>query len=673
MATREQYSATRQELSDTWQPASGALNFTYISLAGFPRLLLHHDGSMYVLAAAGAIMWLRPEYQINDGAWIESGWGVDGLKRSFPNGIDSTIPMQCNRPCFPGAYPAGTTIRTRMMAKCSGSVVLCDSNRIPQVEAINRWIQSESHQWNEAEDDINPVVPEVIFEGLLGPKGSPVTTGDIWGNQNIGTHFIQMDGHRYVWLGGRQDYAQVVVGSIDDDGNVTQGTLNEHNFPGEYFGGGAVGNIYGVTPIGNNKFIVPGAGGFVVFDCGASGTVSSVFSVETSNIPDVSIAGFRDGIMYSGGKLYMIGGHKEMGGGVYYHLALGVASIDNSTGSFSSPQVVGSTFGDMRSVFYTTEASEANGCVRGACIGGGGVVFAARTADVDESSNPGMDFSVCHGSSINNYRCQDADGYPLAISVDSNGVFAVLYIMTTIGDRRLRVRVGKITNHIPVFGGHVDLYGGAGFSNLVRAGMCSEFGKFALVVQEWEHTARQGYFVISSSDGVNVTCSNPNGAFSYHATNSPPQVTPPIDIVNSGFPGIFAVGNYGSDTFDFGSRDSRFTTALIALDIQSQGEMESGVPAPVAIALGEWKFWNINSQSGDTQLTVSLTGLDPTADLDLYVLAGAPPRYKSDGYSENPVGANEQIVIANTAATSWWIGVYGYAGGGNATLTATLS
>jgi hypothetical protein len=160
MATRNQSDAIRQPLSGAWQQISGAFNFTYTSIAGFPRLLLHHDGSLYVLAGTGAILWLKPEYQINGGAWTDSGWGPDGGKFTFPAGWDATISLHCNRPCFPTAYPAGTVINTRVMAKCSGSVVLCDSLLDPYPDVSKTWVQADSYQWNEAEDDVD--APPVI-------------------------------------------------------------------------------------------------------------------------------------------------------------------------------------------------------------------------------------------------------------------------------------------------------------------------------------------------------------------------------------------------------------------------------------------------------------------------------------------------------------------------------
>jgi hypothetical protein len=157
MATRNQSDAIRQPLSGTWQQISGSFNFSYTSIAGFPRLLLHHDGSLYVLADTGAILWLKPEYQVDGGVWTDSGWGPDGGKFTFPAGWDGTISLHCNRPCFPTDYPAGTVINTRVMAKCSGSVVLCDSLLDPYPDVSKTWTQSDSYQWNDAEDDV--VIP----------------------------------------------------------------------------------------------------------------------------------------------------------------------------------------------------------------------------------------------------------------------------------------------------------------------------------------------------------------------------------------------------------------------------------------------------------------------------------------------------------------------------------
>lgn len=664
MATRNQYDATRQELGETWQPISGAFNFTYTSLAGFPRLLLHHDGSLYVLAAEGSIMWIRPEYQINNGVWTDSGWGVDGLKCTFPNGFDGAVPMQCNRPCFPGAYPAGTVIRTRMMAKCSGSVVLCDSNLVPQTEAVKTWTQSESHTWNDAEDDINPVVPGVIFKEIAA-KGAPVTTGNIWGGNNTNTHFVPIEGNRYAWFGGRQDYAQVVIGSVDSNGVITQGTLNEHEFPGVHFGGASTGNLP-VASIGNNKFATPYSSGYVIFDCGITGSTSAVFVTDETCMPK-AIAGFTDGDIYSNGYLYRIGGHTDG-----YHLTLYRVPVNNTTGNFGLFSIIGSTFGTLRSVFQTEEIIEGQGCVCGSSINGGGVVFAARTADIDESSNPGLDLSICNGTSISIYRCPDNDGYPFSISVDENGVFAMIYRLMIPDGRKMRIRVGKITNFIPTFGGYIDLYAGAEFTNLVPASIRSGGnGEFAAVVQDWVNTSKQNYFILQT-DGVSVSCDDTKGLFFNHQTNAPPQITAPVRIISGGHPGIYIVGNYGADTFDFGSRNSRFATALLRFDCELEKDIASGVSEQVSIGLDEWKYWRITSQAGDTSLVVNLTGIAPAVDLDLYVLNGAPPRFKNNDYSEGGAGLDEQVTVTNSGVTTWWIGVHGYTAG-DATLTAILS
>lgn len=661
MATRNQYDATRQELSDTWQPISGAFNFTYTSLAGFPRLLLHHDGSLYVLAAAGSIMWLRPEYQINDGAWDDAGWGADGLKRTFPNGFDGTIPMQCNRPCFPGVYPAGTTVRTRMMAKCSGSVVLCDSDLIPQTEAVKTWTQSESHQWNEAEDDINPV-QDIVFVSELVNIGTPEGTGDIWGEVNSNRHFLAIEGNRFVWAGARRpggEYplAQTVVGYISDNGQITYGALSEDTLDVNALSL----STHGVCGIGNNKFaryITSNNGfGFAVWDCGVSGLSATLIVNNYNNgVNTLLPTNSRDCVLHSNGKMYVMSGTYSPG---YNKCRMQVCNISNSSGVTSSIVNIDEIFGINRD-FYYIEGEQ--GVMQGKPILAGGAMWVVKTADSsDSSSNPKMEIITSNGSSVNRYQCSDNDGYPLALSVASDGVFSLAYLTT---DSKIRVRVGKLTGLTPTFGSAFDIYGASAGQQIFFADMEDMGnGKFGLAIQN-DDTSKQDYIVFET-DGAIVTCGDTYGA----AIASLSKGNGPIMLCKSGYDKKMLVGNYGGSGTVFTESGSRYTSMIgIAGDPVA---IQSASPVSASVLLREMKYFAIKSSAIHTSLSVTLTDL--TADIDLYVRAGGRPSFAvKDGYSENTGTSNEVVTVANAGETVWYIGVYGYEAG-SATLTATLS
>jgi hypothetical protein len=97
----------------------------------------------------------------------------------------------------------------------------------------------------------------------------------------------------------------------------------------------------------------------------------------------------------------------------------------------------------------------------------------------------------------------------------------------------------------------------------------------------------------------------------------------------------------------------------------------SGAGTSVSVPLGVSKFYKITSSSTHTALTVTLTGL--TADVNLYVRAGAVPT--SGEYDDASLEAgttDEQCDLVNSGVTTWYIAVDGYEAG-SCTLTATLS
>ncbi len=101
------------------------------------------------------------------------------------------------------------------------------------------------------------------------------------------------------------------------------------------------------------------------------------------------------------------------------------------------------------------------------------------------------------------------------------------------------------------------------------------------------------------------------------------------------------------------------------------GGLNSGSAVNGSVALGQWRYYQISAGAGHTNLLVELSGL--SADLDLYVRQGQQPL--DDAYDCRPLlggTAGESCSLPNTGATTWYIGVYGYAAG-TFTLKATLS
>jgi hypothetical protein len=88
-----------------------------------------------------------------------------------------------------------------------------------------------------------------------------------------------------------------------------------------------------------------------------------------------------------------------------------------------------------------------------------------------------------------------------------------------------------------------------------------------------------------------------------------------------------------------------------------------------SVAAGEWKFYFIVVPSGATLLEVVATG---SGDAALYTRSGAQPDLSTHdcrAYTASPQTCSH----ASPAAATWWIGVYGHAGGASYTIEATIT
>ena len=99
--------------------------------------------------------------------------------------------------------------------------------------------------------------------------------------------------------------------------------------------------------------------------------------------------------------------------------------------------------------------------------------------------------------------------------------------------------------------------------------------------------------------------------------------------------------------------------------------LTSGVPLTgQSVAKSAWKYYYIAVPSGATNLTFATTSA--TADIDIYTQSGAKPT--SSSYICRPYSSsgNETCSATNPTATTWWLGVYGYAAG-SYTVTGTYT
>lgn len=92
--------------------------------------------------------------------------------------------------------------------------------------------------------------------------------------------------------------------------------------------------------------------------------------------------------------------------------------------------------------------------------------------------------------------------------------------------------------------------------------------------------------------------------------------------------------------------------------------LSDGLAVGSQVAQGEWAFFKILATDNHSNLQVDLQGLQ--ADADLYVRAGARPSGHQGNSGVYDCGSyrggtsEEHCSLANTGATAWYIGVYGY-------------
>ncbi len=99
----------------------------------------------------------------------------------------------------------------------------------------------------------------------------------------------------------------------------------------------------------------------------------------------------------------------------------------------------------------------------------------------------------------------------------------------------------------------------------------------------------------------------------------------------------------------------------------SNGVAVTGIGA----STGSWKHYKITVPSGQTSLSIVMSG--GTGDADMYVKRGAQPTSSVYDYRPYLTGNNETVTVSNPVAGDWYISLYAYSTFASVTLKATYS
>lgn len=91
----------------------------------------------------------------------------------------------------------------------------------------------------------------------------------------------------------------------------------------------------------------------------------------------------------------------------------------------------------------------------------------------------------------------------------------------------------------------------------------------------------------------------------------------------------------------------------------------------ISASTGAWKHYKITVPSGQTSLSIVMSG--GTGDADMYVKRGSQPTSSSYDYRPYLNGNNETVTVSNPVAGDWYISLYAYSTYSGVTLRATYS
>ena len=653
MATRNQSDAIRQELNGAWQQISGSFNFSYTSIAGFPRLLLHHKGSLPVLATAGSILWLKPEYQVNGGAWTDSGSGPDGLKLTFPDGKDAAIVLQCNRPGFPTAYPPGTVINTRIMARCSGSVVLCDSLIVPQEEAIKTWSQSESHQWNEAEDDVESEV--FLVDHYAYDSQYSTTTASKRGSTQRFSVLIGDNVHVQFWqiLGELiQFWSKVSIISVN--GNVIEldeGTPQAWNDPGSLAGQDFESSVF--VKGGDSQIVCKYGGG----DNGelyrwTVDPVTKTLALDVNPIGLYPPVGYERPLQCWAAALEYIPQNNKI-----------LALLQEDTAPYSTHAatllygsaitIVGDELWDQ-SVWYVESSMSTQAWV--GAYNGTKAVYAARL--YNNSIYKVALFAVSTAGATPtkiaelDYLLDSGDMRLVGIIGDPSNDQFILLTSGTFATAPLTATLITQTGNNLIAGNSVELIPSGTEHYVAGAWIDNTVEIMAVTPGGFDVQVEVSVFVLNIS-GTEIE--NQDNWIDWERTNRL---------------GMMSVHSASTNQFVRTSIRSTAITVLVdSMDSMSVvTDLESGVQHEAAVTFRQYRHFRIQSEVGQTQISVSVAG-DPA----LWLIGRNTYPARENSGDEYSFDLSAPMVMAVTGGEMIWLTLVGDAVDPAATITATLS
>jgi hypothetical protein len=144
---------------------------------------------------------------------------------------------------------------------------------------------------------------------------------------------------------------------------------------------------------------------------------------------------------------------------------------------------------------------------------------------------------------------------------------------------------------------------------------------------------------------------------------------------NTGYPapgygGNVIITSYGTASIDeFRISNIQRTNFTVTSGVTT---LQNGVPVTgIAGAASNQKFYKITVPSGQSTLTISISG--GSGDCDLYVKQGSQPTTSSYGYWLDQGGNNETIPVPNPASGDWYVMLNGYSAYSEVTLLASYS
>jgi hypothetical protein len=497
--------------------------------------------------------------------------------------------------------------------------------------------------------DLNPITYSLIDSStrlvVLGPS---VGTGDIWADTCSNTQVVAISNNRFVWIGySPLRDTQTIIGSVSDEGVVIFGPLVDLQFLPNSF----QHNTFGVMYFGGNlfgRYHEDLSAGIAVWDCGANGLNASMVNSNNGSVTCIP-SGYLNGILFNEDRISIID-----------------ESFSICTYSFISDTVAGET--ELSTEIFGVNRVLATGDFINGCSAPGGVLYVAKTSDLDLSSNSKMELMYCNTvtGTVVLAQCSDLDGEPICISCQSDGTFVFAY--TVDGTNELRFRCGTLIAESFSFGDSFDFNQSEVGIN-VFSGSSLSLGNlnFVFCIQQQDSTPFAGQYQASFgiySDGSSIYTLDDQGRSQGQRIGGPPVGTFVTDISE-----IVCIANYGHlGISDYPLPESRYITPFEFRPLR-YFNLLSGVGFPVSGSsdFDYFFYFRVKVPSGASNLSISFS--DNSEDVALYVTESHWP--SDNSFDCETYSFDDPCVFASPSSGFWYILATSY-GPGSFTVTATI-